>query len=74
MDIINDTGLLAAKPATFPLEQHHKLALSTSPMVMDPLKYQWLVRRLIYLAATRPDLAYYVHVLAQFMQLPRENH
>lgn len=30
--------------------------------------------RLIYLAFTRPDLAYVVHVLAQFMHQPHHQH
>ena len=30
--------------------------------------------RLIYLSFTRPDLAYTVHILAQFMQHPRQHH
>ncbi|KAL9277755.1 putative reverse transcriptase, RNA-dependent DNA polymerase [Arabidopsis thaliana] len=29
LDIIDETGLMGAKPASFPLEQNHQLALST---------------------------------------------
>lgn len=74
LDIISDTGLLGAKPASFPLEQNHKLALSTSNTLTDPAPYRRLVGRFIYLAETRPDLAFLVHTLAQFMQNPREDH
>lgn len=74
LDIIADTGLLAARPVAFPLEQNHKLALSISPVLDDPTQYRRLVGRLIYLAVTRPDMAYCVHVLAQFMQMPRQDH
>jgi len=74
LDIISETGLLGVKPANFPLEQNHKLGLSTSPLLTDPQRYRRLVGRLIYLAVTRLDLAFSVHILARFMQEPREDH
>ncbi|CAA7032085.1 unnamed protein product [Microthlaspi erraticum] len=74
LDIVSDAGLLAAKPATFPLEQNHGLALSTSALLSDPTPYRRMVGRFIYLVNTRPDLAFCVHVLAQFMQQPRADH
>ncbi|KAL1206083.1 Retrovirus-related Pol polyprotein from transposon RE2 [Cardamine amara subsp. amara] len=66
--------MLTAKPTLFPLEQNHKLALSTSPFLADPSQYRRLIGRFIYLVVTRPDLAFSVHVLSQFMKAPREDH
>ena len=74
LDIISETGLLGARPAAVPLEQNHRLALSTSNELDDPELYRRLVGRLIYLCFTRPDLSYSVHVLSQFMQKPRIEH
>lgn len=74
LDIIAEAGLLGAKPAGFPIEQNHHLAVAKGPFLDDPEKYRRLVGRLIYLSFTRPDLAYTVHILAQFMQQPRQEH
>ncbi|XP_019154341.1 PREDICTED: uncharacterized protein LOC109150820 [Ipomoea nil] len=74
LDIISEAGLLGAKPVNVPIEQNHKLGLASSPIFSNPLAYQRLVGRLIYLAVTRPDLAYSVHVLSQFMQEPHDEH
>ncbi|CAA7034223.1 unnamed protein product [Microthlaspi erraticum] len=66
--------MLGCKPVSFPLEQHKKLALSESAYLVDPTPYRRLIGRFIYLAATRPDLAFSVHILSQFMQKPRAAH
>ncbi|KAL6565862.1 hypothetical protein OROHE_004917 [Orobanche hederae] len=74
LDIITEAGLLGAKPATFPIEQNHKLGLATGAKLTDKESYRRLVGRLVYLSVTRPDLAYSVHILSQFMQEPRQEH
>ncbi|KAF7840374.1 retrovirus-related Pol polyprotein from transposon TNT 1-94 [Senna tora] len=74
LDIITETGLLGSRPADTPLEENHRLAMSTSVLLADPEPYRRLVGRLIYLCFTRPDLSYSVHILSQFMQHPRQEH
>ena len=74
LDIISETGLLGAKPSVFLIETNHRLGHVTGPIMEDAASYRRLVGRLIYLSVTRPDLAYAVHVLSQFMQAPRSAH
>ncbi|KAJ4758369.1 Retroelement pol polyprotein-like [Rhynchospora pubera] len=74
LDILAESGLLGAKPTTFPIEQNHKLLSATGPLLDDPERYRRIVGRLIYLTITRPELCYSVHVLAQFMQAPLQAH
>jgi len=74
LEIISEVGLLGAKPASTPLEQHHQLALADSPFWIIQKKYRKLVGCLIYLCFTCPDLSYCIHVLSQFMQELREEH
>ncbi|XP_074301226.1 uncharacterized protein LOC141632589 [Silene latifolia] len=69
LDIISETGLLGAKPALTPIEQHHKLGVATDDFLADSESYRRLVGRLVYLAVTRPDLILCgAHSLALFKQ------
>lgn len=56
------------------MDQNHKLSKAQGDLLPDPERFQCLIGHLIYLLATRPDLAYSVHILSQFMLQPREEH
>ncbi|KAK3034855.1 hypothetical protein RJ639_032310 [Escallonia herrerae] len=74
LDILSESGLSASKPAAFPMEQNHGLALAGGPLLSDPGPYRRLIGRLVYLTITRPDICYAVHVLSQFIQSPHSQH
>lgn len=74
LDILNECGMLACKPCSFPMEQNHRLALAEDSPYSDPSQYRRLVGRLIYLTITRPEITYSVHILSQFMQAPKQEH
>ncbi|RVW83549.1 Retrovirus-related Pol polyprotein from transposon RE2 [Vitis vinifera] len=74
LDIVSEAGLLGAKPCGFPIEQNHRLGLANGELLSNLESYRRLVGRLIYLAMTRPYLAYSIHILSQFMQEPRIEH
>ena len=74
LGIIEEAGLLAAKPVAFPVEQNHRLPLDKGPDFLNVGAYRRLVGQLVYLSVTRPDLAYSVHTLAQFMKKPKLAH
>ena len=71
---MSEAGLLGAKLSGSPIKQDHKLGLANSELLANPESYRRLVDRLIYLGVTRPDLAYLVHILSQFMQELRIEH
>ena len=73
-DLLKETGKLACKPASTPIDPNHKLGEASEDPTMDREVYQRLVEKLIYLAHTRPDIAYAVSVVSQFMHNPREVH
>ena len=74
LKIINEGGLLSAKPTEFPIEENHKLTLANGRLLKDATQYHRLVGKLTYLTITHPDLVYVIHILSQFMQAPREEH
>ncbi|CAM8920282.1 unnamed protein product [Rhodiola kirilowii] len=74
LELLDEHHLLQCKPAKTPLNLKHKLSLSTEALLSDPLPYRKLVGKLIYMSITRPDLAYSIHILSQFMQQPTEEH
>ena len=74
LDILEDSGMLGCRPCTFPMEQNVKLDKGEEDVWVDASKYRRLVGRLLYLQATRPDLANSVNVLSQFVSDPRQKH
>ncbi|CAH9076817.1 unnamed protein product [Cuscuta europaea] len=74
LDLLDELGMSGCKPSDFPMEAHHKPPVSTSPLFSQPERYRRVIGKLIYLTLTRPELSYYVHILAQLMQSPRTNH
>lgn len=74
LDILEDCGKLGCKPSSFPIEQGLKLDKGESEPRVDASKDRWLIGRLLYLQATRPDITYSVNVLSQFVADPRNNH
>lgn len=74
IEILEDSGLLAAKPVAFPMEANLKLSKDTRIPLPDPTQYRQLIGRLIYLTITCPDITYPVQVLNQYMASPRQPH
>lgn len=67
IDIISKTGLPRAKLVTTPVEQNRHLANDKGLFFSSHDQYHCLIGRFIYLTITRLELAYSVHILAQFM-------
>lgn len=56
------------------LKLNIKLQSSDSTLLSDATLYRQLVGNLVYLTITRPDIAYAVHVVSQFMAAPYTSH
>ncbi|RDX70624.1 hypothetical protein CR513_50118, partial [Mucuna pruriens] len=68
LDLLKEIGKLVCKISRVPIEQNHRIGCEESPII------EKLVGKLIYLSHTRPDIAYDVSVVSQFMHDPRERY
>lgn len=82
LELISEVGLAAAKPALTPLECNIKMTSVEydegtdihDDLFEDVNRYQRLIGKLLYLTNTRPDIAFAVQSLSQFMQQPKISH
>jgi hypothetical protein len=51
-----------------------KLSKDEGTILSDSTSYRRLVGRLLYQTITRPNIAYSIHILSQFMDKPRQPH
>jgi hypothetical protein len=56
------------------MESNLRLSRDEGPLLFAPTSYRHLIGRLLYLTITRPDLVFFVQVLSQFMDKPRQPH
>ena len=73
LDLLRDTEMLGCRPATTPVDPNQGLQAGIGDQI-DREQYQRTVGRLIYLFHTRPDIAYAVSLVSQFMHDPRTTH
>ncbi|KAL6339865.1 hypothetical protein AAG906_034953 [Vitis piasezkii] len=62
LDLLQETGMSRCQPINTPIEKGLKLCVEPNQVSTDKGRYQRLVGRLMYLAHTRPDLAYALSV------------
>jgi hypothetical protein len=74
LDILEDTGLLGAKPVETPMDPNVKLCVDQGELLHNPDQYRRLVGKLNYLTITRPDISFAVSLVSQFMSAPRHPH
>ena len=74
LELLEDTGFLAAKPSAIPIDPTLKLTPEDSDLLADPTVYRRLIGRLIYLTNTRSDISYVVQHLSQFVSKPCTSH
>ncbi|XP_057505369.1 uncharacterized mitochondrial protein AtMg00810-like [Actinidia eriantha] len=74
LDLLRNTGLMRCKSVDTPMDPNVKLETNLEDSPVDRGMFQRLVGRLIYLAHTRPDIAFPVSCISQFMHSPYQCH
>jgi hypothetical protein len=74
LDLLADTGLLASKPVSTPLDPSVKLHSDNGEPYADITEYRRLIGRLLYLTTTRPDITLATQQLSQFLNAPTTTH
>ncbi|VVA32593.1 Hypothetical predicted protein, partial [Prunus dulcis] len=73
-DLLAKSGMSSCKPCPTPLKPHTQILLTDGIPLKDPKQYRSIVGALQYLTFTRPDIAYSVNIVCQFMNNPTEHH
>ena len=66
--------MLGSKAVDTPMDPDQKLSDDPSGEPVEKGRYQRMVDKLIYLSHTKPDIAFAVSVVSQFMHSPRQTH
>ena len=74
IDLITRTNMMDVRPVSTPMAPTPKLSLTSGTPMENPSEYQAVLRSLQYLALTRPDIAFLVNRLSQYMQRPTNLH
>ena len=71
-DLLLKSGMEMAKPCATPCLPYNRLLKDDGKPYNNPALYRSLVGGLQYLTFTRPDIAFAIHQVSQFMQCPME--
>ena len=73
-DLVARAGITDNKIDSTPLETNIKFLPQDGSLLKGPTPYRQLVSSLVYLTITRPDIAYVVHLVSQFMAASHTTH
>ncbi|KAM1633178.1 hypothetical protein ACFXTN_010277 [Malus domestica] len=73
-DLLTKTKMHQSKSCATPCLPSHRILKDDGIPFDNPQLYRSIVGALQYLTFTRPDIAFSVHQVAQFMQCPMESH
>ncbi|XP_016652267.1 PREDICTED: uncharacterized mitochondrial protein AtMg00810-like [Prunus mume] len=73
-DLLHKAGMTTSKPCPTPCKPHTQVLSTSGEPLKDPTLYRSIVGALQYLTFTKPDIAYSVNTVFQYMTNPTEVH
>ncbi|KAK8928682.1 hypothetical protein KSP39_PZI017093 [Platanthera zijinensis] len=77
LDLLQEAGYSGCKPIDTPMDANHKLCAQASYsdlLLQNPEYYRRLVRKLIFLTVTIPNISFDVGIASRYMHTPRRSH
>ncbi|GKD56773.1 putative RNA-directed DNA polymerase, partial [Tanacetum coccineum] len=74
LELLQSAGLSTCNPMSSPMVTSSSLSLDDSTAFSNPVKYRQVVSSLQYVTLSRPDIAFAVNKVCQYMHAPTENH
>ena len=74
LDLLKEIGMLGCRPTATPLEKNWIFGEINDDTPVEKERYQRLVGKLIYLSLARPNIAYLVSGISQYMHSPTQRH
>ena len=73
-DVIHRASLTDSKSVSTSMEPNSKLQTTEGVPLVDATRYHEIVGSLVYLTTTKPNIAYSVHIVSQFVAHPTSVH
>ena len=73
-NLVKRFSLDSKKHASTPMTSSVKLSFDSTGVEVDPTLYKSIIGSLLYLTASRSDIAFSVGVCAHFQAAPKESH
>ncbi|GJQ92154.1 retrovirus-related pol polyprotein from transposon TNT 1-94 [Tanacetum coccineum] len=74
LELLQSAGLSKCNLVSSPMVTSSSLSLDDSTTFSNPVKYQQVVGSLQYVTLSRPDIAFAINKVCQYMHAPSENH
>ncbi|KAI5335957.1 hypothetical protein L3X38_026091 [Prunus dulcis] len=73
-DLLHKAGMQSCRACSTPCKPHNQILTESGELLSNPTMFRSVVRALQYLTFIRPDLAYAINTVCQYMNSPTDVH